>query len=144
MGLAAANYFAATDNEGKAIATATATPHPLELSKIPKDHGLPTVLNAPIKSATNLEPLPKDSVGINNTLTEDISLLETVDANRQEWATTEPSPEELAKNQPMDLVATPPLSREEADDLDKLRLESEGAAPIPLEGNDGLLEHEKL
>lgn len=144
LGLASANYFAETENEDKATATqtATTTPPPLNFSKISKDHESPTVLNVvPIKPTPN-RGLPKDNVGINNTLTEDISLSETVDSNRQEAATTEPSSEELVKAQPIGLVTTP-LSYEETDHLEnKLRLKSEDGMPIPLGSNNRLLEHE--
>lgn len=143
LGLGAANYFAAIDNEGKAIATATAPPPPVT-AKIPEAHALSATPNAPIKLAANFRPPSKDSVGI-NMLSEDISLSETIDASRKESATTEPSPEELAENQPMDRVATPRLSPQEIDDLEsKLRLGSENTAPIPSVGNEGLLEHERL
>jgi len=142
LGLGAANYFAAAGPQDKATATATSSPL-LATAKTPEAYVLSATLNAPIKLAANLGPPTKDSVGI-NTLSEDISLSETVDTSRQESATTELSPDELAKNQPIDRADTPRLSPQETDRLEsKLRLESENIAPIPLEGNEGLLGHER-
>ena len=139
LGLGAAHYFSAVGNEGKATA-----PPPSETAKTLAAPVLSTTLNAPIKLATQLGPPTRDGAGI-NTPSEDISLSETADASRKELATTEPSPEELAKNQPIDLAATPRLSLQETDNLEnKLRLESENTARIPLERNEGLLEHERL
>lgn len=139
LGLGAAHYFSAVGNEGKATASPAS-----ETAQTLAAPVLSTTLNAPIKLATQLEPPTKDSTAI-NTLSEDISLSETADASSKESTTTEPSPEELAKLQPIDLAATPHLSPQEADDLEsKLRVESENTAPIPLENNEGLLEHEKL
>lgn len=143
LGLGAANYFSAAGNEDKASATAAAPPPPA-IAKTPEAYALSAAPNAPIKLAANLGPPTKDSAGI-NTLSEDISLSETVDASSQEAAATEPSPEALAKNQPLDRAATPHLSPQETDALEsKLRLESENTAPIPSEGNEGLLGHERL
>ena len=141
LGLGAANYFAVAGNEDKATAT---VPLPPATAKTSDAYVLSAAPNAPIKLAANLGPPTKDSVGI-DTLSEDISLSQTVDASRKESATTEPSPEELAKNQPIERATTPRLSLQETDILEsKLRLESENTAPIPLEGNEGLLEHERL
>ena len=138
LGLGAANYFAAVGNEGKETATATALPPPAT-AKTPEAYVLSAAPNAPIKLAANLGPPTKDGAAV-NTLSEDISLSETVDANRQETAATEPSPEELAKNQPMDRAVTPRLSPQETDEQEnKLRLE-QNTAPLPLEGNEGLLQ----
>ena len=153
LGLGAANYFAAVGNEGKATATTaaphptatatTAAPLPTATAKTPEASVLSTAPNAPIKLAAKLGPPTKDSVGI-NMLSEDISLSQTIDASREESVATEPSPEELAKNQPIDRAATLHLSFQETADLEsKLRLNSENTAPIPLEGNEGLLEHER-
>jgi hypothetical protein len=139
LGLGAANYyFAAAGNEDKASAAA---PPPPATAKAPEAYVLSAAPNAPIKLAANLGPLTKDSAGI-NALSEDISLSETVDAGRQETAATEPSPEALARNPPIDRAAAPQLSSQEIDNLENKLRESENTAPIP--GNEGLLGHERL
>lgn len=140
LGLGAANYFSGADKEDVVATTPSAT----ETVKTSQAYMLPATLNAPIRLAAGLGPHKKDGMDI-NTLSADISLPETVDINREQSATTEPSPEELAKSQPMDRAATPRFSPQETDGLEsKLRLESENAASIPLETTEGLLEHEKL
>jgi len=106
---------------------------------------LPAAPDAPGTQAAKPAATTKDSVDV-KALSEDISMSESVDAGRQETAATEPSPEELLANHPpMDRAATSRLSPQETDDLErKLRLESENTASVPIEGNEGLLGHERL
>ena len=57
---------------------------------------------------------------------------------------TEPSPEELAKNQPTSHTAKPLLGPRETEELEsRLREESENAVPETTDDEEGLLKHEK-
>jgi hypothetical protein len=146
LGLGAANYFAVADNDGKEIASTpmSTLQETAVTTEAAETNVLSIATNVPIKPVANIAPQTQDSAA-NNTISEDVSLSETVDASRQETAITEPSPEELAYNHPLDYVATPALGLQETDQLEnKLRLESANTAPIPLDGNGGLPGHEML
>ena len=137
LGLGAATYFAAAGNEGKQNATEKTLPLVQTVELVDS-----VVLSAPEKQV-NPGLSTQESV-VNKTLSEDISLSEIVDTSRQETGTTELSPEEL-KNRPIERGVMTPLSRQETEELEsKLRLESENTASISLEGNETLLQHERL
>ena len=136
LGLGAATYFAAAGNEGKQTTAEKVLP-------LVETVGMAEsiVLSIPAKQV-NPGLATQGSVA-SKKLSGDITLSEMVDTNRQETGTTELSPEEF-KNRPIERVR-PPLSHQETDELEsKLRLESENTASISLEGNETLLQHERL
>jgi hypothetical protein len=138
MGLGVANFFATGDNDGKA------TVQPAQKAQEP--HLSSATLNTPKKLAANLGPASTlaDETIAANAFREDISLSETVTANEDDVDVTEPSPEELAKNQPTSHTAMPSLGPQETDELEsRLREESENAAPETAVDDEGLLKHEK-
>ena len=138
MGLGVANFFATSDNDGKAT---------VQLAQnAPEPHPSSATLNTPKKLAANLEPTSTlaDKTIAANAFREDISLTETVNTNEDDADVTEPSPEELAKNQPADHAAMPRLGPQETDELEsRLREESENAVPEMTDDDEGLLKHEK-
>ena len=138
IGMGAANFFAAGGNEGEATLSAAA--------KNPKAYTPSAPRDMPKKLAANLGPVvvPMEEGAVATIFDEDVSLSETVDANREETAATEPSPEERVRNQPAEHPATQRLSLKGTDELEsKLRFESENAAPKQTGGNEALPEHER-
>lgn len=141
VGLGTANYFSATGhNEDKVIAV---SPSRLENAKTGETRPLPIAPGTSEKTAAAiLRSATQDSV-TNDTRNGDISLSEAIEI-RKEPNINEPSPEELIKNQPIELVAIPRFSSQEIHNLEgRLRWESENNAPLASVGNEGLLEHER-
>ncbi len=138
IGAGTANFLAIGGDEGKAAMPTAAKTEESDTSS--------AALNASGRQLASITPtgaLTGESV-IQPTLTEDISLLETADANREETPTPEPSPAELAKALPAHSNPAQRISQQETDALEsKLREAYENPRPVQTEGNDGLLEHER-
>lgn len=142
LGLVAANFYSATDNKGNE-STAALTAPPFEAAEVNKLR--------PVLAATDKVP-QKMPDGLASSATDrvdammpgvDISLAETVDMSRQEMATTESSPEELAKQPQLERVVR--LGDQETHELENtLRQESASAAQVRPQQNAGLLGHEML
>lgn len=137
IGVGTANFLASGGDEGKAAMPTAAKAKETDTSPTALASGRQLASIAPTSLMTG-------SGEVQPTLTEDISLLETADANREETPTPEPSPAELAKALPAPSNPAQRISQQETDALEsKLRQASENAPPVQAEGKEGLLEHER-
>ncbi|MFZ4699418.1 MAG: hypothetical protein ACOYMG_05165 [Candidatus Methylumidiphilus sp.] len=138
IGVGAANFFAAGGDHGKAAAPSAAKAQAADApsaAKRPSEQRL-----------ASLEPAiaPTEQGAGGPALLEDISLLETASTDLEETAATEPTPAEIVKALPAQRPPTQRVSQKEADELEgKLRQESETASPVPTQGSEGLLGHER-
>lgn len=152
LGLAAANYFTAADPAGNA-STASASPSQTEVVE-----AVDTVSHVSLatdkvpntqvdnNSATAREHVADVASNIDHDLLAsgvDIGLVEAADINRQETATTEASPEELA-SQPL-IESTTRLDDEQTREQEtRLIQESANTAYLAPQDDTGLLGHEML
>ena len=133
IGVGAANFFAAGGDAGTVAAPPAAKAPPSAAA------------NPPGKRVAGLGPVstPAEEGTGGPALLEDISLLETASADREEPA-GEPTPEELAQALRPQRQPTQRISLQETGELEaRLRQESENANPLPTQGNEGLLGQEK-
>jgi len=136
VGVGAANFFGIGGDESKAAMPTTA--------KAKESDAPSAALNASRSQLASItSALTGEGVGP-PALTEDISLLETTDASREETPAPEPSPAELAKASPTLSKPAQRISQQETEALEsKLRQASENAQPIQTEGNEGLPDRER-